>query len=98
VNQTAKVAKINLRFSIAQDFKDIYNDLNNTETKNLTANITNEVICFSYEAWIFEQTFDLKNRNACIQVKLYLYDYLSVFYSVLMFSKAGCQHSSAWSF
>ncbi|KAG1956163.1 hypothetical protein F2P79_008000 [Pimephales promelas] len=42
VNQTAKVAKINLRFSIAQEFNESYSDLNNTDTKNLTAKITNE--------------------------------------------------------
>ncbi|XP_077102464.1 uncharacterized protein LOC143753698 isoform X2 [Siphateles boraxobius] len=40
VSAPAKVAQINLFFSIVQDFKDIYSDLNNTETKELSNNIT----------------------------------------------------------
>jgi len=46
------VAKINLGFSIAQEFKTIYNNLSDPETISLSNNITNEVIFFSYEAWM----------------------------------------------
>lgn len=52
VSAPVKIAKINLVFSIVQEFKDIYSDLNNAETKELSNNITTAVIFFSYEAWM----------------------------------------------
>jgi len=42
----AKVAKINLAFSITQAFKDIYSNLSDPETKILSNNITSVVIFF----------------------------------------------------
>ncbi|XP_056106407.1 uncharacterized protein LOC130084905 [Rhinichthys klamathensis goyatoka] len=42
VSAPAKVAQINLGFSMDQEFKDIYSDLSNTETKELSNSIINE--------------------------------------------------------
>ncbi|XP_056106408.1 uncharacterized protein LOC130084906 [Rhinichthys klamathensis goyatoka] len=42
VSAPAKVAQINLGFSIDQEFKDIYSDLSNNETKELLNSIINE--------------------------------------------------------
>jgi len=50
VSTPAKVAQINLGFSIVEDFQEIYSNLSNPDTIKLSNSIINEVIFFSYEA------------------------------------------------